>query len=110
MDFIGNNAKLLFRSQNVIYENKFDVFGDFIIFDTFISLHYINIFEMKDNIIAKFLSMTSMKIWHSSRQPNTTNRCLNSNCPHLCLPNGTESYRCVCSFKKECTETVDIIK
>jgi len=42
--------------------------------------------------------LTYMKIIYSSRQPNGTNKCINSDCTHLCLPNQYTSnkFKCFC--------------
>jgi low density lipoprotein-related protein 2 len=54
----------------------------------------------------------SFKIIDSSLQPNSTNRCINHNCSHICIPISINQYRCVCpKFRlqndtKICTQSV----
>jgi hypothetical protein len=56
----------------------------------------------------------SFKIIDSSLQPNSTNRCINHNCSHLCIPISVDRYRCVCpqfspqNDSKICRESVNI--
>jgi len=67
-----------------------------------------HLIELQDSTIGSF------KIIDSSLQPNSTNRCINSNCSHLCIPIGFNQYRCVCpQFKPQndsiiCIESVSI--
>ncbi len=67
-----------------------------------------HLIELKDSRIGSF------KIIDSSLQPNSTNRCINSNCSQLCIPIGFNKYRCVCpQFKPQndtiiCVESVSI--
>ncbi len=37
-----------------------------------------------------------IRVVHSYKRPNTTNRCINALCSHLCLPTSLNSYRCAC--------------
>ncbi len=67
-----------------------------------------HLIELKDSKIGSF------NIIDSLLQPNSTNRCINSNCSHLCIPIGFDQYRCVCpQFKPQndniiCVESVNI--
>jgi len=55
----------------------------------------------KINLIDK-VDLKTIKIIHSSHQPNGENKCIDSNCTHLCLPNQYTSnkFKCICPEKQ----------
>jgi hypothetical protein len=67
-------------------------------------------------ITPETLKFGSFKIIDASLQPNSTNRCLNNNCSHICIPINTNQYRCICpqinlqNDTKTCTQSVCIHK
>jgi hypothetical protein len=62
-------------------------------------------------LIKKIDIIAGVRIVHESRQPNSINSCLNSECTDLCLPKNMTHYRCICSKDHEnetCIEKVSV--
>jgi hypothetical protein len=106
IDFEGNNYKSFYapktaRNTNHFFDN-FQTFVDEIywsdsekksIFKTKLGL---NSAQTNHLITLENNAIQSFKIIDSSLQPNSTNRCINANCSHLCIPISIDQYRCVC--------------
>jgi hypothetical protein len=119
VDFDGNNFMTFGRYARSGYNTYLQIFGDDIYW-----AHYENsIYKTKvgvndaqmDYLITSFDKLIGpFKIIDASLQPNSTNRCLNNNCSHVCIPINTNQYRCICpQFKhqndrKTCTQSVCI--
>jgi hypothetical protein len=82
-------SRLAVLSQN----NKIDQSGEFIKMN--IDGRIIDKFKIKDDT-----RVLSIKIIDSSRQPNGQNKCIGSNCTHLCLPNTYNEFTCKCPQKQ----------
>jgi hypothetical protein len=122
IDFEGNNYQTVLKSEDLFSEKIFmAIFGEDIYLSNSLdhSIFKINKFDPDGpkNFffkLSKDTDLHSMKIIHSSLQPNSTNRCLNHHCSHLCIPIGLDRYRCVCPEVKFlgkhntriCTESV----
>jgi len=105
IDFNGNDRKLVrgFKIYGIDYKTKFlDIYDRNFYFynpesNEIMKLsndgHITNKIEIRD-----FKNLKTIKIIHSSRQPNGKNKCIGSNCTHLCLPNQYTSnkFKCVC--------------
>jgi hypothetical protein len=104
VDFEGNNYQTILKSEELFSEKNFmGIFGEDIYLSKSLdhSIFKINKFDPNGpkNYFFKLTKDTdlhSMKIIHSSLQPNSTNRCINHYCSHLCVPIGLNRYRCVC--------------
>jgi hypothetical protein len=65
-------------------------------------------------ITSKTIEFSSFKIIDASLQPNSTNRCVNNNCSHICIHINTNEYRCIYpqiklqNDTKTCTQSVCI--
>jgi hypothetical protein len=99
IDFDGNNF-ITFGTHNNDISNPFiQIFGDNIywahyensIFKTRVG---VNDTQMDYLITSKTIKFYSFKIIDASLQPNSTNRCVNNNCSHICIPINTKEYRC----------------
>ncbi|CAG2115380.1 unnamed protein product, partial [Medioppia subpectinata] len=53
--------------------------------------------KSKDNI-------DFVRIIHSSKQKSGTDYCKDTNCEHICVPNGKHGYRCVCPHNQTCSD------
>jgi hypothetical protein len=120
IDFDGNNFMTFGRTTNSGYSIYMQIFEDYIywtqyfqkfIFKTKVG---VNDTQMDYLITSKTLEFKSFKIIDASLQPNSTNRCLNNNCSHICIPINTNQYRCICpqirhqNDTKTCTQSVCI--
>jgi hypothetical protein len=120
IDFEGNDLQTILQSKELFTESYFmEVFGEDIYWSNYFhdSILKTNKFG-HDGARLNFLvksenneEFESIKIIDSSLQPNSTNRCQNANCSHLCIPIGIDKYRCVCSrsgiYRQEiCAESV----
>ncbi len=99
IDFDGNNFLTFGRYESYPYYMK--IFGDNIywtnnkssIFKTKVG---VNDTQMDYLITSKTIQFQSFIIIDASLQPNSTNRCVNNNCSHICIPINTNEYRCIC--------------
>jgi hypothetical protein len=111
--FNGNDRKLVhqFKANNPSYDKGVNPL--FMSLDIYLSNLYVY-----NGISSEFIKMNSdgliidkikikddtpvrsMKIVDSSRQPNGQNKCIDSNCTHLCLPNTHNKFVCVCPEKQ----------
>jgi hypothetical protein len=105
IDFEGNNYQTILRSKELFsIPTSIAVFDDSIYWSNNMdhSVYKINKFGLNGTQIdflfksEKFTNFNRIKIIDSSLQPNSTNRCINANCSHLCIPVGIDQYRCVC--------------
>jgi hypothetical protein len=109
IDFEGNDLQTILQSKELFTESYFmEVFGEDIYWSNYFhnSILKTNKFGLNGtrlNYLVKSKNdekFESIKIIDSSLQPNSTNRCQNANCSHLCIPIGIYQYRCVCSRNK----------
>jgi hypothetical protein len=119
IDFDGNNFITFGRTTNKSYKHFMQIFGDNIywasnrnsIFKTKVG---VNDTQIDYLIASKPSKFGSFKIIDASLEPNSTNRCLNNNCSHICIPINTNQYRCICpqiklqNDRKTCTQSVCI--
>ncbi len=120
IDFDGNNFLTFGRYESSGYFEYLEVFGDNIywtfyfeksIFKTKVG---VNDTQVNYLITSKTNGFSSFKIIDASLQPNSTNRCVNNNCTHICIPINTNQYRCICpqiklqKDTKTCTQSVCI--
>ncbi len=109
IDFNGNDKKLIKLHQ---FETKFGLHNPIRLFDIYDANLYtyygiskvftkinsdgriIDKFKINDDYVMSF------KIIDSSRQPNGQNKCIDSNCTHLCLPNTYNQFICKCPEKR----------
>jgi hypothetical protein len=118
IDFEGNDFLTFGAYNNSKYYAFMEKFGDYIywtqyneksIFKTKLGL---NDTQINYLITSKTNEFGPFKIIDSSLQPNSTNRCINHNCSHLCIPISIDQYHCVCpQFRPEngskiCKESV----
>jgi hypothetical protein len=101
-DYEGNNFQTIFQSKGSIFSGSIEIFDEDIFWNTLSSpyLHKTkgtNQIQIQYNftIVPKFRWIQSFKIVHSTLQPNSSNRCINARCSHLCLPSSINRYRCV---------------
>ncbi len=98
MQILGNNIYWTQGWEKFIFKKKVGV----------------NDTQMDYLITSKIIEFSSFKIIDASLQPNSTNRCLNNNCSHICIPINTNQYRCICpqielqNDTKTCTQSVCI--
>jgi hypothetical protein len=120
IDFEGNNFLTFGTYKRSGLSFFMDIFDDYIfwndyngtsIFKTKLGVNQTQtdyLITSETNILAVF------KIIDSSLQPNSSNRCINHNCSHLCIPININQYRCVCPQlshridEKRCTQPVSI--
>ncbi len=101
-DYEGNNFQTIFQSGESIFSGSIEIFDEDIFWNT-LSAPYLHKTRVTGQIqipynftIAPiFRWIKSFKIIHYSLQPNSSNRCINARCSHLCLPNSINRYRCV---------------
>ncbi len=120
IDFDGNNFLTFgtFKSRGVKF--FIDIFDHHLywteyhknsIFKTKLG---VNVTKLDYLITSQTNKLESFKIIDPSLQPNSTNRCINHNCSHLCIPINNNQYRCICpqhlNDKKKCTKSVSIQK
>ncbi len=120
IDFDGNNFLTFGRYESSSYYKYMEIFGDNIywtfyyhksIFKTKVG---VNGTQMDYLITSKTNGFSTFKIIDASLQPNSTNRCVNNNCSHICIPINTNEYRCICpqiklqNDTKTCTQSVCI--
>jgi hypothetical protein len=108
-DFLNNFLEIF--GEDIYWSNtNDDSIKEFIVK----AKHGLNSTQIDHLIELKGSTIGSFKIIDSSLQPNSTNRCINSNCSHLCIPIGFDQYRCVCPQLKPqndniiCVESVSI--
>jgi hypothetical protein len=119
-DFNGNNFLRLGTFKSGSYGFFMDIFDNYLywtqnyrksIFKTKLG---VNTIQLDYLITSETNEFGSFKIIDPSLQPNSTNRCINHNCSHLCIPININQYRCVCPQlshridKKTCTQSVSI--
>ncbi len=121
IDFDGNNFLIFGRYESNSLHYIMEIFGDNIywtdyensIFKTKVGVNDTQMYRL---ITSETLKFGSFKIIDASLQPNSTNRCLNNNCSHICIPINTNQYRCICpqinlqNDTKTCTQSVCIHK
>lgn len=98
IDYYGNDKKVIHSGQQFFDQySKLDLYNGFIYWSKSKMIYKIN------NIKEEFTQFElhkefsgAYKIIHSSRQPNVSNLCANTNCTHLCLPIEFNTYRCLC--------------
>ncbi len=119
IDFDGNNFLIFGRYESNSLHYIMEIFGDNIywtdyensIFKTKVGVNDTQMYRL---ITSETLKFGSFKIIDASLQPNSTNRCLNNNCSHICIPINTNQYRCICpqinlqNDTKTCTQSVCI--
>jgi hypothetical protein len=123
IDYNGNNKSNIVKSKFLFGDIfSMDVFGDYIYWSNYernailkTNKYGLNKTE-KITVVYASTDLEGFKIIDSSRQPNATNKCLNSNCSQLCLPLPNEKFRCVCSknrtgyYYPKCTESTTQVK
>jgi hypothetical protein len=107
------------RFKSSRYYTFMEIFGD----NIYWTINYEkSIFKTKvgvndtqmDYLITSKETLRSFKIIDASLQPNSTNRCVNNNCSHICIPININEYRCICpqinlqNDTKTCTQSVCI--
>jgi hypothetical protein len=101
IDFYGNNRRLIYKLEiNVqLAEKVLDIYDKNLFIYNYQTEDIVIISTdgiSKDKIVINKMKLfRAMKIIHSSRQPNGENKCIDSNCTHLCLPNEND-FKCVC--------------
>jgi hypothetical protein len=125
IDFEGKHYHKILQSEEIISQPFFmAIFGE--------KIYWSNSFDHKIFEIDKLgLNATKINYWlksdkdekfqaieiiDASLQPNSTNRCENAQCSHLCIPISINQYRCVCpqikfhddNYQKMCIESVII--
>jgi hypothetical protein len=109
IDFEGNDLNTILESKELFTESYFmEVFGEDIYWSNYfhnliLKTNKFGLNGTRLNYLVKSRNdekFESIKIIDSSLQPNSTNRCQNANCSHLCIPIGIDEYRCVCSRNK----------
>ena len=60
-----------------------------------------------EDIYSNDIEILGLKIFHSSRQPNGPNKCLNNKCQTLCVPRNTTYYSCICQRNDTNEKTYD---
>ena len=113
-DYNGNDRKQYMNRRTEEYPIYFDIFGDNIFWSSNennaivktnkfelqnVKLVCINNMINNNNTLNKIYGLS---IVHSAKQPNGRNRCLNSNCSHLCIPLNSDEYECVCPYRINC--------
>jgi hypothetical protein len=121
VDFEGNNFLTYQRLHSFYNLNPFtyiEKFGQYIYWTESGQKYIIkaklglNDTQMDYLITSETNYFGSFKIIDASLQPNSTNRCINAICSHLCIPISTDQYRCVCpqNDNEICRESVSILK
>jgi hypothetical protein len=102
IDFDGNNFLTFGTNISNAKPSILEIFDGYIYYSTTIFSKSIfktkvgvNDTQMDYLITSETDYITSFKIIDSSLQPNSTNRCINDNCSHICIPINTYEYRCV---------------
>jgi len=109
IDFNGDDRKLILRLEidGSNYSTKFlDIYdGNLYVYNpesyeiikVSTNGHILNKTEISKDIILR-----TIKIIHSSRQPKGVNKCIDSNCTHLCLPNEytSDKFKCIYTEKQ----------
>jgi hypothetical protein len=102
IDFDGNNFLTLGTFESTYYGIFMDTFDDYIYWtqsgenSIFKTKRGVNETQMDYLITSESNKFGSFKIIDPSLQPNSTNRCINHNCSHLCIPISINQYQCVC--------------
>jgi hypothetical protein len=112
IDFDGNNfIRIDTQIDSFVIHSFMEIFDGYIFW---IDNYGKAIFKMKLTkngtqtkyfITSENNTINSFKIIDSSLQPNFTNRCINANCTHLCIPINIDQYRCVCPQFKPLNDT-----
>ncbi len=120
IDFDGNDFMTFGTHKSFSYYVYLQIFGDNIywtpytekfIFKTKVGVNHTSMVRFLTTENSRF---GSFKIIDASLQPNSTNRCVNNNCSHICIPINTNKYRCICpqiklqNDTKTCTLSVCI--
>jgi len=119
IDFDGNNFITFGRHKSRSYCTYMQIFGDNIYWTSYQKSIFKTKIDVKDIkidylITSKTIEFSSFKIIDASLQPNSTNRCVNNICSHICIPINTNEYRCICpqiklqNDTKTCTQSVCI--
>jgi len=126
MDFSGNNFRVILKLVDMTFIDStagFDLFNNYIYYCCGelnktskaickIDVNNGNISEIFHLYDREMKIRPDFRFIHESRQPDSDDRCLNSNCSHLCLPLNVTHYRCVCPTSKQiesCIESVSNI-
>jgi len=114
IDYYGNGRKVIIKSKDLFSSSyRMDLFGDYIFWtnDNYKSILKTHKSGLKGTsrlvVIKSNTYIDALKILHPLRQLTSKNRCLNSNCSHLCLPTGINRYRCLCPSDKYYTFTAE---
>jgi len=127
MDFNGNHFRVIYESMNMVFVDhysSFDLFNNYIYYcckelNTTsrtickIDVNERDISESFDIIDRDLKVRLDFHVIDQSNQPDSDDRCLNSNCSDLCLPINVTHYRCVCQKSKQndsCIESVSHTK
>jgi len=106
INYDGSDEQLVIPNSEEIYQ--FDILGDYVFWIEHSSNH---LFRVDVNQTKKSLdfghNINRFQIVHYWRQPDATNRCLNSICSDICLPVDTNHYRCGC-HQPNCSENQSI--
>jgi hypothetical protein len=119
IDFDGKNFITFGRHMSSFVSHFMQIFGDNIYstngkYSIIKTKVYVNDTQIDYLIKSKTITFGSFKIIDASLQPNSTNRCVNNNCSHICIPINTKEYRCICpqiklqNDTKTCTQSVCI--
>lgn len=103
IDYNGNNRRVVIKSYDLFSVSyRMDLFGDYIFwtndrYKSVLKTHKSGLNKTSRLIVIKSNTyIDALKIVHPLRQPFSKNRCLHSNCSHLCLPSGVNEFRCLC--------------
>ncbi|XP_015918312.1 vitellogenin receptor isoform X2 [Parasteatoda tepidariorum] len=97
-DFAGRQRKILLQGKSY-NPMSMTVFEDYLYFSDYNDTIYrCNKFSGKDCVPVHSDNVKAevTMIFHKVKQPKGKNRCFDNKCPHLCLPNRSEST-CVCA-------------
>ncbi len=119
IDFDGKNFITFGRYHTFFVHYFMQIFGDNIYWtngQNSIIKTKVGVNDTKRDylITTETIRFGSFKIIDASLQPNSTNRCVNNNCSHICIPINTNEYRCICpqiklqNDTKTCTQSVCI--
>jgi hypothetical protein len=120
IDFEGNKFSTFGTYKSNSFIAFMEIYNDYIYWtkywekSLFKSENGVNDTQINYLITLKNNEIGPFKIIDSSLQPNSTNRCINHKCSHICIPISITEYRCICpqfslqNDTKTCTQSVRI--
>ncbi len=113
--FNGKGRTKHLQSSLLAVTNSLDIYGDNVYWsngaqNTILKANKLGPNGEIDVVIGGKRNIECIRVLDISRQPKTENRCASAKCSDLCIPVGSNQFRCVCdkTVKNDCQEYVSI--